>query len=140
MKLKIISDGTNAGTHLIDEDTGEIINKISKITWEIDAKEDWISKTTVELTNVPVEIVSKAEVDLYKYHDPNYDSLLKTKTFEKEIKIVSEVSDPSLIIRTKVYDNQTNEVIGAIQKIKWEATPLERAAKLDKIKFEKKDW
>ena len=57
MKLKIISDGTNTGTKLIDEDTGETISGISSLTWEASANEA-LTKITVELFNIPVEIVS----------------------------------------------------------------------------------
>lgn len=39
MKLKIVSDGTNVGTKVIDEDTGEELqNKITSLSWELDAK------------------------------------------------------------------------------------------------------
>lgn len=138
MKLKIISDGTNGGTKLIDEDTGEMIHLIQKLTWEADAK-DLTTKVTVELINVPVEIVSKAEVELLDYDVSTWE-LKPSKTFEKEIKIVSEQKGKGFTPRTTVFDAQTNEQVGAIQEVKWEANIEEVKAKVKRIKFDKKDW
>jgi hypothetical protein len=138
MKLKIVSDGTNAGTHLIDEDTGEVIHKISKLTWEA-SSDDPLTKATVEFTNIPVEIVSKAKVDLYEFQGPDFTSV-HTKTFEKEIKIASDKGKPGYSTHVKIFDTETNEQVGAVQTVKWEATPHDRKATLTKIKFDKKDW
>lgn len=66
MKLKLVSDGTKTGTKLIDEDTGEMVHGVSRVSWEADAKEH-ITKTTVEFFNIPVEIVAKAMVHLQEY-------------------------------------------------------------------------
>lgn len=136
MKLKIISDGTNAGTRLIDEDTGEAIPLIQKLTWEADAK-DLCTKVTVELLNIPVEIVSKSEVELLDF-DANELKLIKT--FEKDIKIVSERKGKTSVPHTSILDIQTNKKVEAIQEIKWEANISETKAKLSKFKVGKKDW
>ena len=138
MKLKVISDGTNAGTHLFDEETGEVIHKISKITWEANAKE-FVTKTTVEFTNIPVEIVSKAEVELLEFTGEDFD-LVPTKTFEKEIKVTTDPGRNGLTPLTKIYDNQTQEQVGAIQEVTWEATPHNRIAKVKRIRFDNRDW
>lgn len=138
MKLKIVSDGTNAGTHLVDEDTGEFVRGIGKISWECSV-DDVITKTTIELQNIPVEIVSKAKVDLYEFRDPDFTSV-HTKTFEKEIKIASDKGNARYSANVKIFDNETNEQVAAVQKVKWEATPYERGATLSKIKFDKRDW
>lgn len=135
MKLKIISDGTNAGTKLLDEDSGESIPLIQKLTWETDSSGFGLSKVTVELLNVPVEIVTKADVDLYEIWPTEHLS----KSFEKEVKVVSEKLDIGAPV-TKIFDNQTQEQIGAVQEIKWEANLTDRKAKIKKIKFDKKDW
>lgn len=37
MKLKIISDGTSFGTKIIDSTTGEEVEEITSIRWEITA-------------------------------------------------------------------------------------------------------
>lgn len=66
MKLKIISDGTNTGTHLIDIETGERVQQISKISWKADVKE-LITTASIELTNIPVEIVSSAQISLFDF-------------------------------------------------------------------------
>lgn len=137
MRLKIISDGTNAGTKLIDEDTGEMVHLIQKLTWEADAK-DFCTKVTVELINIPVEIVSKAEVELLEFD--NDKKLIISKTFEKDIKIVSEQKyGQTFVPYTKVLDAETNKPVGAVQEVKWEANTSETKAKLTKIKMGK-DW
>ena len=81
MKLKIISDGTNTGTKLIDEDTGEMIHGISKLTWEVNV-ENFTTKVGVEFFNIPVEFVSKADVELHEW-DSKTGEFPHTKTFEK---------------------------------------------------------
>lgn len=136
MKLKIISDGTNSGTKLIDEDTGESVPLIQKLTWEASADGFGLTKVTIELLNVPAEIVAKADVDSVDVWPPPGT----TKSFEKEIKIVS-VPQKNKAPDTKIFDNQTQEQVGAIQEIKWEANCLgHQKAKIKKIKFDKKDW
>ena len=154
MKLKIVSDGTNTGTHLVDADTGERIQQISKLSWEASA-DSLLTTTTVELINIPVEIIAKAEVDLLdiiRKSDvvinentfdivDSYGPFDSSKTFEKEIRITSEQNQgPGFVLLTKIYDTLTNKVVGAIQKIKWEATPGKREAKVTRIRFDKTDW
>lgn len=134
MKLKIISDGTNAGTKLIDEDTGKMIHLIQKLSWEADAKE-WATKVTVEFINIPVEIISKAEVELLDYNKETWE-LEPSKTFEKNVKIESEGQTN----KTYIKNADTGEVVGAVQKIAWEATPEEIKTKVTRIKFDNKDW
>lgn len=140
MKLKIISDGTNAGTKLIDEDTGETIGGISSLIWEASA-EKALTKVTVELFNIPVEITSKAEVDLYECKAPNW-GMEFSKSFEKNVKLVSNLSSSKAVLNTdtKVMDADTGEVVGAIQEVKWEATPQGIVAKVKRLKFDNKDW
>lgn len=137
MKLKIVSDGTNAGTKLIDEDTGEMIHLIQKLTWEADVK-NFSTKVTVELLNIPVEIVSKVDVELLDYNKETW-TLETSKFFEKEVKIVTE-GNKADCLHVRIYDKQTNEPVGAVQKIKWTATPKKVRAKLKRIKFDNKDW
>lgn len=141
MKLKIISDGTNTGTKLIDEDTGQVVSLIQKLTWECDAT-DVVTKVSIDLLNIPVEIVAKADVDLLELKPDNqYTKPFLTKTFEKEIKIVSEdKGSNSFVPFVKIYDNVTGDPVGAIQEVKWEATPRGSRAQVRKIKFDNKDW
>lgn len=140
MKLKIISDGTNAGTKLIDEDTGESVSGISSLTWEASA-EQVLTKVTVELFNIPVEIVSKAEVELYECKAPNW-GMEFSKSFEKNVKLVSKLAGSKAVLNTdtKVIDADTNESVGAVQEVKWEATPQGVLAKIKRLKFDNKDW
>lgn len=135
MKLKIISDGTSVGTKLFDEDTGESVPLVQRLTWEATADGFNLTKVTVELLNVPVEIVAKADVDLVEVW-PNPGII---KTFEKEVKIISE-PQKNKAPDTKIFDNQTQEQVGAIQEISWEVTPAICRAKVKRIKFDKKDW
>lgn len=135
MKLKLISDGTNAGTKLFDEETGESVPLIQKIIWEANSDGFRLAKVTIELLNVPVEIVSTAEVDLFEVWPK--EGIIKS--FEKEVKIVSK---PKTLASSdiKIFDNQTLEQVGAIQEIKWEADLAGQKAKIKKIKFDNKDW
>src|SRR5574338_1681284 len=136
MKLKIISDGTNNGTKLIDEETGQMVHGISKLTWEADAKK-LVAKVTVELTNVPIEATCKADVKLFECQSPNWE-MVHTKSFEKEIKIVTKDHNGRTVLtpHVKIFDAETNEPVGAVQKITWKATPKGSRAKIKKIKFE----
>src|SRR5580692_8961723 len=107
MKLKIVSDGTNAGTHLVDEDTGEFVRGISKISWECSC-DDVITKTIIELQNIPVEIVSKAEVDLLEMMPPSYKAVY-SKSFEKEVKVVTDPDKAGYSPHVTIYDTETNQ-------------------------------
>lgn len=137
MKLKVISNGID--TKLIDEDTGEMVHGVSKLTYAADAH-DPVVKVNIEFFNIPVEIISKADVQLYEY-DMNTAALQHTKTFEKNIKVVSPLSGITVLSSdTKVFDADTNEQIGAVQKVEWEATPLEAKATVQRVKFDNRDW
>lgn len=140
MKLKIVSDGTNTGTKLIDEETGEKVHGISKLTWEA-GMQDPVTKVTVEFFNIPVEFISKAEVDLHEW-DPATEEYSHTKSFEKNVKVISNPKDgPAVpVCNVRITDNDTNERVSAVQEIKWEATPDSIKAKVKRIYFDKKDW
>ena len=153
MKLKIISDGTNAGTHLIDQETGQKVEGVSKLTWDANCKK-FSTTTNVELLNIPVEIVSSAQIDLFEWTEANCEmideigtdghidaagtsyNLIHTKTFQKDIKIVSEGHSHE----TRIFDKETGLPVGAIQEIEWEATPAKQGATINKIFFDKKSW
>ena len=53
-KIKIISDGTVAGTKVVDESNTPLTD-IKKITWTANA-EDTLVNATIEFINIPVEI------------------------------------------------------------------------------------
>jgi len=52
MKLKIISNGTVAGTKLVDE-LGNMVDHVQSISWSIRIGE--LSRATIELINIPIE-------------------------------------------------------------------------------------
>lgn len=142
MKLKLISDGTNLGTKLIDEDTGESLKGISQIDFQASVA-DPVAEVTVKFFNIPVEIVSKANVDLLEYVKENdWRELVHTKSFEKEIKVTSQLAEHKAITAhsVKIVDNDSGTPVGAIQEIKWSATSAEIKAEIKKIKFDKKEW
>jgi hypothetical protein len=143
MKLKIVSDGTPIGTFLVNEATGEKVeNVITKIVWEADAKA-LLNKITIDMIDVPVDIVSKADVDLFEYkeNDDHTDWVpVHTKSFEKEIRVEARERGNGVIHHAVIFDNETNKAVGAIQKITWESTPEECKAKITKIMFDRKDW
>lgn len=57
MKLKIISDGTPKGTHVIDEDTQEELGLIQKISWTVGVGIP--SQLTLTILNTPLEIIGE---------------------------------------------------------------------------------
>lgn len=60
VKLKIISDGTAHGTKVVNIETGEMIDRVMSVKWQIDTD---TSMATVELllAIVPVEVVGESE-------------------------------------------------------------------------------
>ena len=60
MKIKIISDGTNAGTQIIDEDTGEEITNCTSLKLELNPKMNYAHATLV-LNKVPFELTGNFE-------------------------------------------------------------------------------
>lgn len=55
MKIKIISDGTNSGTKIINKETGEMIGMVQNVTWSISSK-DIYAKATIEILNPEIEL------------------------------------------------------------------------------------
>ena len=53
-KIKIISDGTVAGTRVVDENNTPLDN-ISRLTWTV-STEDTLATALIEFINIPVEI------------------------------------------------------------------------------------
>ena len=56
-KIKIISDGTVAGTKVVDE-TNTPLSDIKRITWTANA-EDTLVNAIIEFINIPVEIAGE---------------------------------------------------------------------------------
>ena len=55
MKLKIVSDGTDKGTKVIDE-MGNVVEHVLSVQWQISA--GMRSRATIELINVPIETMA----------------------------------------------------------------------------------
>jgi hypothetical protein len=77
-KLKIISDGTTAGTRVIDLETGETINGIQMITWT--CSDIGQPEVLVSISGVECEIITEAQVfqETFKVEDEPEE-----KTFEE---------------------------------------------------------
>jgi len=56
-EVRIISDGTSAGTCVFDS-TGEMIGRVQKIKWEISVSSG-VSKATLEIAKVPIDGIAK---------------------------------------------------------------------------------
>jgi hypothetical protein len=54
IKLKIVSDGTSNGTHVVDRETGEELKDIMEIEWRITVGN--IAEVILTMRNVPVEL------------------------------------------------------------------------------------
>lgn len=63
MRIKIVSDGTPAGTRVVNEDTGEEIQRVIRVWWSIGAKDDFASATIV-LKPVSVELIGEVEHEI----------------------------------------------------------------------------
>jgi hypothetical protein len=61
IKLKIVSDGTSSGTHVVDRETGERLESVMAIEWRISAgnyAEANYAEAILTLRNIPVELVA----------------------------------------------------------------------------------
>lgn len=63
LPIKIVSDGTVAGTQVIHAETGEPFDGVISVSWSIDATR-WKEGATcaLRLTNVPVEVLGMVRV------------------------------------------------------------------------------
>lgn len=57
MKLKIISDGTYLGTKVVNATTGEAVEDILSVRWNVDWR-DGIAEATIEFRFIGVELSS----------------------------------------------------------------------------------
>ncbi len=55
MKLKIISDGTAAGSRVVDADTGEEVEDVCSLAWHLDAR-GYISAAAIGVEMLAAEI------------------------------------------------------------------------------------
>ncbi len=69
MKIKIISDGTSKGTTVVNSDTGEIVNGVTKVEWGIEI--NGVSWAKMDFVNVSVEIVGGVDDFVVEIEDKN---------------------------------------------------------------------
>ena len=114
--LKIISDGTAAGTRLIDEDSGEMIHLVQSIFWKA-TSDDFLTKTSIKILNVPVEIITKATILLKKFSEESGD-FEDAGQIEKLIRIVSlstsDIGHGTTLQEVFIYDAETNTPIPGV--------------------------
>lgn len=60
MQLKIISDGTPSGTHVVDAHTGEEVRGVKSVQWNASA-ESKRTECVITLTRVHVDIVGECD-------------------------------------------------------------------------------
>jgi len=117
MKLKIISDGVSL-PKLVDEDSGEMIHLIQRLIWKAKSGE-FLTKTNIEIVNIPVEIVAKATIHIQRF-------IVSTGEFEtvdqieKRIKIVSSTvlpETPGRIQDISICDAETNEALPGVLEV-----------------------
>ena len=115
VNLKIISDGTTTGTKLIDENSGEMVHLVQRISWKA-TSDAFLTKTFIEVLNVPVEIVAKATVFLKKFNESG--DLEDAGQVEKLIKIVSssESSYGARMQKVLIYDAETSAVFAGVSE------------------------
>jgi len=54
IKLKIVSDGTSSGTHVVDRETGKRLEDVVAIEWRISV--GGLSEAIFTMRNIPVEL------------------------------------------------------------------------------------
>lgn len=135
MKLKLISDGTPIGTKIVDEETGEMLHGISNLTWEVSANEP-LTKLTLELFNVPVEISATANVEVQKLNVNNCWE--HSETVSKDISVLSKSKEGKNIVTsydTKIIDSNSKENVSGIQSVKLAVTPQKVSLIASKLQF-----
>lgn len=67
MKLKIVSDGTGRNTKVMDVETGEMLEYVTKVVWTADNSGP--TQALITVIDIPVEVVSEAEIEKLPLHD-----------------------------------------------------------------------
>ena len=63
MKLKIISDGTIAGTQVINAENGERVENVQAVSWRGDVNGSLFSEGTIRIMAMEAEITSEFKHD-----------------------------------------------------------------------------
>jgi hypothetical protein len=64
MRLKIVSGGAGASTHIVDTDTGAKLKNVVKVVWSCEARR--LATCTLELVHVPVEVEGEVASTRFK--------------------------------------------------------------------------
>lgn len=62
LKIKIVSDGTNSGTKVVDATTGVVLGGIQCLSWKIDVNM-LHAEAVIRMVDVPVDIIADAAVE-----------------------------------------------------------------------------
>ena len=60
MKVKIISDGTSNGTKVVNVETGEVIENVTRIFWEVNVGS--LAKAHIQIINCEVEVEAEGKI------------------------------------------------------------------------------
>jgi len=61
MEIKIISDGTPYGTKVINKETGETLDLIEHVSWDIDAKDTGLARATIRFVKTEVDLIGEID-------------------------------------------------------------------------------
>lgn len=59
MKIKIVSDGTARETRVVNAETGEEVENVTRVAWNCTAPER--ARATVEFVGVPIEAIGESD-------------------------------------------------------------------------------
>lgn len=131
MKLKIVSDGTFEGTKVIDKETGQTINQISMVEFQVDI--NGLPKATIEFTDIEVDIISPTIADRSRFDKSNnYVKSNYVGAYNCETHITHNGG-----YDTKISNSTTKELIGGVQFYYWAAATHNRsnAAKIEYLEM-----
>lgn len=115
MKLKLISNGTTAGTQLIDQESGEMLHLVQNLHWSVSAEDGFIIPTvTFNVLNVPIAVCINAKIITFKYNT-ELEKYEKDSECEKLVNITSVSNEANSYI--EVVDVETGKAIGEIKNI-----------------------
>ena len=84
MKLKIISDGTNWGTSVVNQETGEALDNVVGVVWEAQANDGSMSKPTCVITMFGVPVELQLDSEEVEFGDENETFQVSTGLTEEE--------------------------------------------------------
>lgn len=64
MRIRIVSDGTAEGTHVVDAATGDVIDNVVAVSWSVEVPGCSPTEATFKCAYVEVDIESEAKPEL----------------------------------------------------------------------------